>query len=42
VKSFLVELPAGEATDLADVGERARGVAERLTHTRIVEGGDRT
>jgi hypothetical protein len=35
VKSYVVELPAGDATDLADAGERARAAAERLTRAGI-------
>jgi hypothetical protein len=31
VKSYLVELPAGDAADLAAAGERARSAAEQLT-----------
>jgi hypothetical protein len=31
VKSYVVELPAGDATDLASAGERARNAAEGLT-----------
>jgi len=31
VKSYVVELPAGEATELAAAGERARTAAEQLT-----------
>ena len=31
MKSYLVELPAGDATDLAAAGERARTAAEQLT-----------
>jgi hypothetical protein len=31
VNSYLVELPAGDATDLAAAGERARTAAEQLS-----------
>jgi hypothetical protein len=31
VNSYVVELPAGDATDLAVAGERARSAAEALT-----------
>ena len=31
MKSYVVELPAGDATDLAAAGERARTAAEQLT-----------
>jgi hypothetical protein len=31
VKSYVVELPARDAADLADAGERARTAAEQLT-----------
>jgi hypothetical protein len=31
VKSYVVELPAGDARDLAAAGERARTAAEQLT-----------
>jgi hypothetical protein len=35
VKSYVVELPDGEASDLADAGERARAAADRLTRAGI-------
>ena len=31
MKSYVVELPAGDATDLVAAGERARTAAEQLT-----------
>jgi hypothetical protein len=31
MKSYVVELPAGDAADLAAAGERARSAAEQLT-----------
>jgi hypothetical protein len=31
MKSYVLELPAGDATDLAAAGERARTAAEQLT-----------
>jgi hypothetical protein len=36
VKSFVVELPAGDAADLAAAGERARAAAEELTREGTV------
>jgi hypothetical protein len=35
VKTWVVELPDGDATDLADAGERARAAAEKLTRAGI-------
>ena len=35
MKSYVLELPAGEATDLAAAGERARTAAEQLTREGI-------
>jgi hypothetical protein len=35
VKTWVVELPSGDATDLAGAGERARAAAEKLTRAGI-------